>query len=40
MMQDAFAGKNSTAEKLVLWYIPLAFAALFIWGSVKKNYKY
>ena len=35
-MQDAFAGKNSTAEKLVLWYIPLAFAALFIWGSVLQ----
>ena len=36
MMQDAFAGKNYTAEKLVLWYIPLAFAALFIWGSVLQ----
>ena len=36
MIQSALAGKNSTAEKLVLWYIPLAFAALFIWGSVLQ----
>lgn len=36
MIQSALAGKNSTAEKLVLWYIPWAFAAMFIWGSVLQ----
>ena len=29
-------GGSALAEKLVLWYIPLAFAALFIWGSVLQ----
>ena len=29
-------GGAALAEKLVLWYIPLAFAALFIWGSVLQ----
>lgn len=27
---------HSLAEKLVLWYVPLAFAALFVWGSVMQ----
>ena len=30
------AGRQLIAEKLVLWYVPLAFAALFIWGSVLQ----
>ena len=36
MIQTSFADKNSTAEKLVLWYIPLVFTAFFVWGSVLQ----
>ena len=29
-------GRQLIAEKLVLWHVPLAYAALFIWGSVLQ----
>jgi uncharacterized membrane protein len=36
MIQEVPAGRHSATEKLVLWYIPLAFAVFFIWGSVLQ----